>query len=127
MRIVPFLTAILVTATLYLLVMERDTLMAFAIGEDDVTAEDKTEIPAADSPVMAALAQSMVKVVVQTSEAEEIDSAVLLRGETEAARQVDVRAETTAQVISEPLRRGTFSRSPAASGKDIHALWSRPI
>lgn len=108
MRIVPFLTAILVTATLYLLVMERDTLMAFAIGEDDVTAEDKTEIPAADSPVMAALAQSMVKVVVQTSEAEEIDSAVLLRGETEAARQVDVRAETTAQVISEPLRRGTF-------------------
>lgn len=108
MRIVPFLTAIVVTAMLYLLVMERDTLMAFAIGEQEITSEDKTDIPNADAPAMAALAQSMVKVVVQTSEAEEIDSAVLLRGETEAARQVEVRAETTAQVISEPLRRGTF-------------------
>ncbi|WP_412562737.1 efflux RND transporter periplasmic adaptor subunit [Thalassobius sp. MITS945101] len=108
MRIVPFLTAIVVTAMLYLLVMERETLMAFAIGEQEITSEDKTDIPAADAPAMAALAQSMVKVVVQTSEAEEIDSAVLLRGETEAARQVEVRAETTAQVISEPLRRGTF-------------------
>lgn len=108
MRIVPFLTAILVTATLYLLVMERETLMAFAVGEDAVTAEDKTDIPSADAPIMAALAQSLVKVVVQTSEAEEIDSAVLLRGETEAARQVDVRSETVGQVISEPLRRGSF-------------------
>ena len=32
---------------------------------------------------------------------------MILRGQTEAARQVQVRAETTGQVISEPLRRGT--------------------
>ena len=37
---------------------------------------------------------------------QQVDSAVILRGETQAARQVDVRAETSAVVTSEPLRKG---------------------
>ena len=108
MRIVPVLTAIVVTATLYLLIMERETLMAFALGQDEVSAEDTTAIPAKDSAEMQAVAQNLVRVVVQSSESEEIDSAVQLRGETEAAREVQVMAETTAVVISDPLRRGSF-------------------
>ena len=40
------------------------------------------------------------------STAQAIDNAVLLRGRTEAARQVDVRAETSGLVSSEPLRKG---------------------
>lgn len=113
MRIVPFLTAILVAATLYLLVMERDTLMAFALGGDEAATIESDMAKAEDSPAltdpaMTELAQTLVRVVVQTSHSEEIDSAVILRGETEAARQVEVKAETTAQVISDPLRRGSF-------------------
>ena len=42
------------------------------------------------------------------SVAREIDSAVILRGQTEAARQVDVQAETSGIVISDPLPRGAF-------------------
>ncbi|MEX0368074.1 MAG: efflux RND transporter periplasmic adaptor subunit, partial [Ruegeria sp.] len=40
--------------------------------------------------------------------AREIDSAVVLRGQTKAVRQVEVRAETTSTVISEPKRKGVF-------------------
>jgi membrane fusion protein, multidrug efflux system len=40
------------------------------------------------------------------SRAAEIDRAVIVRGETEATREVDVRAETSGQVVSAPLRRG---------------------
>ena len=42
------------------------------------------------------------------STAQEIDSAVILRGQTEAAREVEVRAETSGQIISDPLRKGNF-------------------
>lgn len=50
----------------------------------------------------------MVSVLAIESEAREIDSAVVIRGRTEAARQVVVRAETSGQIISEPLRKGAF-------------------
>ncbi|MFP4450610.1 MAG: efflux RND transporter periplasmic adaptor subunit, partial [Rhodosalinus sp.] len=42
------------------------------------------------------------------SVAREIDSAVRLRGETAAARAVDLRAETAGLVISEPRRKGAL-------------------
>lgn len=108
MRVVPVLTAIAVTTTLYMLIMERDTLLAFARGEEEVSAANTTAIPATDSPAMQALTENRVRVVVQKTQAREIDSAVQLRGETEAARQVQVMAETSATVVSDPLRRGSF-------------------
>jgi multidrug efflux system membrane fusion protein len=37
-----------------------------------------------------------------------LDSAVILRGETQAAREVHVTAQTGGQVISDPLRKGTY-------------------
>ena len=40
------------------------------------------------------------------STAKTIDSAVILRGETAAARSVEVRSETSGQVVNEPLRKG---------------------
>ncbi|MEQ5870453.1 efflux RND transporter periplasmic adaptor subunit [Sagittula sp. NFXS13] len=42
------------------------------------------------------------------SVAQELDSAVILRGETQAVRQVEVRAETSGKVVSDPLRNGTL-------------------
>lgn len=98
MRLMPILTAVIVSAVLYLLVLERDTLLAFAQvatgGGDDV--EEVVE------------EEKLVRVVALRSEARIVDSAVILRGQTEAAREVDVRAETTGQVISDPLRKGAF-------------------
>ncbi len=138
MRIVPVITALLVTAVLYLLILERDVLTGFVTSGRIDTADllDGPETGGAppsgapetlsqaaeaatplgeeetpDAPVEAAEAEDAerpVKVVVQRSRAQVIDSAVVLRGQTEAAREVDVQAETTGRVISEPLRKGAF-------------------
>lgn len=101
MRPIPVLTALLVMATLYILVMERDALTAFALS-GDAPAQETTAPQPEQTP------QKVVGVVALKSAARVIDSAVVLRGETQAMRQVDVRAETTSLVISEPLRRGAY-------------------
>ena len=98
MRLVPVITALLVTAFLFMLVMQRDMLMALS-----------RSAPAAESaPAAAPDGPAPVRVVALASHARSIASAVILRGETQAARQVDLRAETAGQVVSEPLRRGSF-------------------
>ena len=128
MRIISFLTAVLVTAFLYLLVFERDALRAVSQGaplstlagavlggdpsssEEQESTEPNPEISEGqtgateEQPAEA----DLIKVVAIRSKAQEIDSAVVLRGQTEAARQVQVRAETSGQVISEPLRKGSM-------------------
>jgi multidrug efflux system membrane fusion protein len=45
---------------------------------------------------------------VRRSEAQVTENAVVLRGRTEAARQVDVAAETSGRIVSEPIRAGAF-------------------
>ncbi len=102
MRPIPILTAILVTLFLYYVVVERDTLLALAAANPDAQSES-SESPLAEDEDDSTL----LRVVALKSEAKTISSAVVLRGQTEAARQVDVRAETSAQVISEPLARGS--------------------
>ncbi|MGH1578974.1 efflux RND transporter periplasmic adaptor subunit [Planktotalea sp.] len=105
MKIIPLITAVLVTAFLYALVFERDALLAFAQGTDseNVQTEDAKDSSEAGEEV-----EKAIRVVAIKSEAQQIDSAVVLRGQTEAARMVEVRAETSGQVISEPLRKGSF-------------------
>ena len=102
MRLFPVLLSIAVAAIIYLFVMERDMLLAFVAGGDDAAAEAVAE--EATSPVE----DQRIRVLAMHSEATEIDTGVVLRGQTEAARQVDVRAETSATVVSEPLRKGRF-------------------
>lgn len=145
MRLIPVLTAIVVTVALYLAVFERDRLLSFAQGEigageligagaapetetetesgtESATgtgrAEDTTAAAAANMAADTAATpaqktatgdgRKQVRVVAQRSQARPIDSAVVLRGQTRAARQVEVRAETSSTVISEPLRKGAF-------------------
>jgi multidrug efflux system membrane fusion protein len=98
MRIVPILNAVLVTAVLYGLVFERDRLLRFA-GADPAA-------PAAAPTAPQAQAAGAVGVIAQRSRAQPLDMGVLLRGQTEAARRLEVRAETSGRVISAPLRRG---------------------
>ncbi|MCC5971444.1 MAG: efflux RND transporter periplasmic adaptor subunit [Pararhodobacter sp.] len=96
MRLVPLITAILVLVSLYLIVMERDALLAFAgAAPAEVQPEDPTE----DAPPL--------RVTVQRIDEREIESAVILRGRTSAARQVEVRSETSGLVVSPPIARGS--------------------
>ena len=110
MRLFSILIALCVAAVLYLLVMQRDVLLSFA-GAD---AEEEPAASAVEAPRSVeedgtgAGAPRVVSVMAIDSKAREVDSAVVTRGRTEAARQVTVRAETSGQIVSEPLRKGAF-------------------
>lgn len=108
MRVLSVLTALLVVTALYLLVFERERLLQFAGANAAQTvaadAEDaETPEPAATQPE-----SELVSIVAMRSEARQIDGAVIVRGRTEAIRSVELRAETTGSIVSEPLRRGSF-------------------
>lgn len=111
MRIVPILTALVVVTVLFFLVFQREQLMNFAAGPDAPEAAeavtDTTPQPPAE-PVSATDDTNGISVIAIRSTAREIDSAVLLRGRTEAARQVALMAETSGLVVSDPLRKGAF-------------------
>jgi membrane fusion protein, multidrug efflux system len=98
MRIFPLITAFLVATAIYLGVMERSALLGYAGVITDTPASDATDAQP-DMP--------MVRVLAQRSVAQTVDTGIVLRGRTEALRQVDVRSETSGLVISEPLRKGT--------------------
>ncbi|ARU01071.1 efflux RND transporter periplasmic adaptor subunit [Yoonia vestfoldensis] len=99
MRLMSLLSALAVTACLYLIIFERDRLLVFA----GANAETPPAALTADAP-----APQGISVVARRQQAQAIDSAVLLRGQTAAAREVTVAAETSGLVISEPLPKGSF-------------------
>ncbi|ABG31398.1 efflux RND transporter periplasmic adaptor subunit [Roseobacter denitrificans] len=103
MRIFSIVAAIAVAAALYFAIVDRGALLAL-LGQDAPaqTGDDSPEAAAQDTVP----SSDLVKVVVQRSVAQAIETAVSLRGETRAARVVDVKSETSAIVISDPLRKG---------------------
>ena len=105
MRLFPIITAVVVVGVLFLLVFQRDALVSFSGADAEVVQEDVIEA-AVDRDQNAAA--NAVSVVAIRSAADTIDGAVILRGRTEAARQVDMRAETSGQIISTPLRAGAI-------------------
>ena len=109
MKIISIITAIVVCGVLYLFVFERDRLSDFAqsspFAGDDAPVETAVEAQEEMSPETPS---DGVGVVAIHSVAQTIDSAVILRGRTEAARQVTVAAETSGLVVSDPLRKGAF-------------------
>ncbi len=122
MRPFHILLAAAVGLLLYTVVIERERLNAFLAGGDPEApeaattpaGETATAGPETAGPKEVAPAEGTegrdgaIRVMAKKSIAQEIDSAVVLRGETEALRQVDVMAETTGKVISDPLRKGAF-------------------
>ncbi len=111
MRVTSILIAAVVAGVLYLLVQERDRLFGFAQSdaETPVVAEVTTDAP--DTPIEApaeVATEIAIAVSAIDSVAQPIENAVLLRGQTEAARQVELRAEVNGQVTSTPLRKGVF-------------------
>ncbi|WP_300031778.1 efflux RND transporter periplasmic adaptor subunit [uncultured Roseobacter sp.] len=102
MRLFSILAAVIVASILYAFIFERPALYA-RLGWADAEA---AEVPDKAGETPAAETAGLVKVVVRRSEAQQIDTAVVLRGQTQAAREVNVQSETSATVISEPLRKG---------------------
>jgi len=104
--------AILVGAGLYFWVIERESTLAFIAemsGAEDPEVEDVAEeLASTETEEATPEDEALIKVVVRKSVAREIDNAVTLRGQTAAAREVEVRAETSSTVISPPLRKGAF-------------------
>lgn len=72
----------------------------------------------APAPAPAEAGPRRIPVVAVESRARPVEAGVLLRGRSEATRRVEVRAETTGPVISEPLRKG----SAVAAGAVLCAL-----
>ncbi|PRY95418.1 multidrug efflux system membrane fusion protein [Hasllibacter halocynthiae] len=115
MRLISVLLALAVSVTLYALVFERDRLVMLASRGDAAEAEIPVAAvadPEAGAPPEAGTAR--LAVVAARIEAEPVRDAVLLRGQTEASRQVEARAETSGLVVSEPLRRGAEVRAGEA-------------
>ncbi len=101
MRIFPILTAVAVTIALYFVVMQRDMVRAWlGDGTDAATTQAPAQTDTADTG-------NTISVVVRHSVAQEVKNGIVLRGRTEAARRIDVRAETSGRVISAPLAKGT--------------------
>lgn len=101
MRLFPILAAIVVIALIYAFVFERERISA-ALGSSEAPQADVAQDTGPGG------APETVGVVAIKSQAREIDSAVVLRGQTEAFRQVDLRSETSGQVITDPLRKGSM-------------------
>jgi membrane fusion protein, multidrug efflux system len=107
MKPMSLLVAAVVVAVLYLLVLQRDTLLAFASrGEAPVPVVAEAAIRDASADAAGDAAEGRIRVVALRSEARPIDRAVVMRGETQAVREVEVRAETSGQVVSAPIRAG---------------------
>lgn len=111
MRVFPILAAIVVSAAIYALIMERDRIAALlAPVEDTELAEAVTPEADAEDPLAETAEErnGTVGVVALRSTARTVDSAVTVRGQTEADRQVELRAETAGQIVSDPIRKGAF-------------------
>jgi len=98
MKILHILTAFLVSALIYAVVMERDALLTYAGVDTDA---ETAEVAAPSEAV------SAVPVVTMHSVEREVQSGIVLRGTTQAARRIDMRSETSGRVVSQPLPSGT--------------------
>ncbi|MFK7938081.1 MAG: efflux RND transporter periplasmic adaptor subunit [Roseovarius sp.] len=114
MRLFPILAAIVVSALIYTFIFQRDMLFEAITGNNpsdpssaEAMAETQTATP--DEPeAQENTTPRPIGVVAVRSQARQVDSAVVLRGQTEADRQVDLRAETSGLVISSPATKGSF-------------------
>ncbi|WP_397542208.1 efflux RND transporter periplasmic adaptor subunit [Roseovarius salis] len=109
MRLFPILAAIVVVAGIYAFVFERERIRALLPGPTAQQAQlDGADAQDARNSGAARPDDAPISVVAVKSVARRIDEAVILRGRTEADRQVDLRAETSGQIVSDPLRKGSF-------------------
>lgn len=109
MRFFSILLAVVVMTALFLFVLQRDALLGFAgIRAEEAEIGETAMSPEADAPdAVAPVTERRVSIVAVTSTAQTVENAIVLRGRTEALRQVTALAETSGRVVSEPLRKGS--------------------
>ena len=104
MKIIPLLSAIIVSAIMYLVIMERELVMSYL--PERAAPEAVEEAPEEVAEAVVQEGPRAVQVVAMRSTRQAVQSGIVLRGQTEAIRKLNVAAETTGQVISDPLRKG---------------------
>ncbi|MGX0976595.1 multidrug efflux system membrane fusion protein [Roseovarius sp. MBR-51] len=102
MRLLPVFIALVVTALIYTLVFEHER---FTDTQPTSAAESVTPSASDDG---ASTEPDIMRVVAVRSVGRDVDSAVVVRGRTEADRTVELRAETSGLVINDPRRKGTM-------------------
>jgi len=108
MRISSIIIAIIVCAGIAGFIFRND--LNTYLNTQDVIIEETNEI----SPEIKEKKinkQKAVSVLVQKSNEQEVTNGILLRGQTEAFKSVQVKAETSGSVISQPIRKGTFVKN----------------
>lgn len=106
MKILHIIVAIIVCAFLYLLVFERDRLKGFSGATNSSQINSQPDQRKTGIQETGQAPEKLVSVIALHSQAKPIQNAVILRGRTQAARQVTVKAETSGTVVSTPLRKG---------------------
>ena len=107
MRIFSIVSALLVAVALYAFIIERDRVLALLQPAEGSAVASETTGPAQEE-AEAASTDRVVRVIALRSSEQVIESGVVLRGQTEAQRSVDVRSQATGLVVSEPQRKGAF-------------------
>ena len=107
MRIFSLILAIGVSIGLYFLIVDRKSLIIFLSkwGAQDHLEQEK--VLSKSSPPDPKKKTILPHVLVTKSKAVKASNILLLRGLTEAARKVEVRAEISGAVISDPRSKGT--------------------
>ncbi|MDA9032002.1 efflux RND transporter periplasmic adaptor subunit [Amylibacter sp.] len=108
MRISSIIIAIIVCAGIAGFIFRND-LNAY-LNTQDVIIEETNEI-SPEIKEKKISKQKAVSVLVQKSNEQEVTNGILLRGQTEAFKSVQVKAETSGSVISQPIRKGTFVKN----------------
>ena len=108
MRISSIIIAIIVCAGIAGFIFRND-LNAY-LNTQDVIIEETNEI-SSELKEKKINKQKAVSVLVQKSNEQEVTNGILLRGHTEAFKSVQVKAETSGSVISQPIRKGTFVKN----------------
>ncbi|MGB0634062.1 MAG: efflux RND transporter periplasmic adaptor subunit [Paracoccaceae bacterium] len=108
MRIFSVAVAIIVLTAFYLFTFERDLLNEFAISNFSDTSE-KLTLQTGEQALnkKTDIDQTSFSVVVKKSDAKSLNNLIILRGRSEAVRQVSVKSQTTGLIISEPLPKGS--------------------
>ena len=107
MRAISLILAIFVATGLYFLIVDRETLV---LHVKRISKEKQLEVEQEntnDSSQMAKPKPLLPHVIVNHSKAINTNNILVLRGKTEAARKVEVRAEIDGAVISPPRPKGS--------------------
>ena len=108
MRVFPVIAAIAVVTVLYLVIFQRTSLKeAMGIAPQQVAGQVEEAGPSSSSSPSGGNIAKGVSVIAVETIARDIESAVVVRGRTEASRRVQIRAETSGQVISERANKGS--------------------